>query len=272
MREFRLVNFQRILATGDYLANINDYSVDTEIISKTCPPIHNIAIPMAGTASSNGRETLASIAYQKLLDDIVGGQLQPGSKLRLHALTERYKVGNSPLREALNRLSANGMVQREENRGFRVSPASSEELSELIRTRCWLEELALRESIRRGDVVWEESVLLAFHRLSRKNRLFDEQFIQFDGTWEDLHRAFHLSLLSACNSKILLDFCSQLHEQTLRYRNLSSMKAYRERHELDEHRAIRDAVMDRDADKAVELLRAHYRVTGEIVLASGKLT
>ena len=182
------------------MANINDYSVDTEIISKTCPPIHNKAIPMAGTASSNGRETLASIAYQKLLDDIVGGQLQPGSKLRLHALTERYKVGNSPLREALNRLSANGMVQREENRGFRVSPASSEELSELIRTRCWLEELALR------------------------------------------------------------------------YRNLSSMKAYRERHELDEHRAIRDAVMDRDADKAVELLRAHYRVTGEIVLASGKLT
>ena len=227
---------------------------------------------MAGAAATDGRETLASIAYQRLLDDIVGGQLQPGSKLRLHSLTQRYNVGNSPLREALNRLSANGMVQREENRGFRVSPASAEELSELIRTRCWLEEVALRESTRRGDAAWEEGVLLAFHRLSRRNRLFDEKFIQFDGTWEDLHHAFHLSLLSACNSKILLGFCAQLHEQTLRYRNLSSMKAYRERHELDEHRAIRDAVMDRDADKAVELLRAHYRITGEIVLASGKLS
>ena len=227
---------------------------------------------MAGATATEGRETLASIAYQRLLDDIIGGQLQPGSKLRLHSLTERYKVGNSPLREALNRLSANGMVQREENRGFRVSPASSEELSELIRTRCWLEEIALRESIRRGDVVWEEGVLLAFHRLSRKNRLFDEQYIQFDGTWEDLHRAFHLSLLSACNSKILLGFCEQLHEQALRYRNLSSMKADRERHEPAEHRAVRDAAMNRDADKAVELLRAHYRITGEIVLASGNLS
>ena len=121
---------------------------------------------MASATATNGRETLASIAYQRLLDDIVGGRLRPGSKLRLQFLTERYAVGNSPLREALNRLSANGMVQREENRGFRVSPASAEELSELIRTRCWLEEIALRESIRHGDAAWEEGVLVAYHRLS----------------------------------------------------------------------------------------------------------
>ncbi|MCY3773911.1 MAG: GntR family transcriptional regulator [Gemmatimonadetes bacterium] len=227
---------------------------------------------MASVTGTNGRETLASIAYQRLLDDIVGGRLQPGSKLRLQFLTERYAVGNSPLREALNRLSANGMVQREENRGFRVSPASAEELSELIRTRCWLEEIALRESIRHGDAAWEEGVLVAYHRLSKRNRLSDEEYVTFDGTWEDLHRAYHLSLLSACNSKILLDFCAQLHEQTLRYRNLSSMQAYRDRHELDEHRAIRDAVLDRDGDKAVELLRAHYRITGEIALARGNLS
>ena len=48
------------------------------------------------------------------------------------------------------------------------------------------------------------------------------------------------------------------------------MQAYRDRHELDEHRAIRDAVLDRDADEAVELLRAHYRITGEI--ARGNLS
>ena len=227
---------------------------------------------MASATATNGRETLASIAYQRLLDDIVGGRLQPGSKLRLQFLTERYAVGNSPLREALNRLSANGMVQREENRGFRVSPTSAEELLELIRTRCWLEEVALRESIRHGDAAWEEGVLVAYHRLSKRNRLSDEEYVTFDGTWEDLHRAYHLSLLSACNSNILLDFCAQLHEQTLRYRNLSSMQAYRDRHELDEHRAIRDAVLDRDADEAVDLLRAHYRITGEIALARGNLS
>ena len=229
---------------------------------------------MATTAApvTNGGETLASMVYQKLLDDIINGRLEPGSKLRLQALKEQYAVGNSPLREALNRLSANGMVLREENRGFRVSPATSDELLELIRTRCWVEEVALRESIRHGDQTWEEGIVLAYHRLSRRERTTDADSVRIDAEWEDLHRRYHLSLLSACNSSILLGYCEQLHEQTLRYRNLGPMAAYRERHELDEHLAIRDTVLDRDANKAVELLKAHYKVTGDIVISSGSLS
>lgn len=229
---------------------------------------------MADTAvqGTNGGETLASMVYQRLLDDIINGRLEPGRKLRLQALKEQYDVGNSPLREALNRLSANGMVLREENKGFRVSPATSEELMELIRTRCWVEEVALRESIRHGDAAWEEGIVLAYHRLSRMQRSASENSIQVDSEWEDLHRQYHLALLSACNSSILLGYCEQLHEQTLRYRNLGPMAAYRNRHELDEHLAIRDAVLDRDAERAVELLTAHYQITGDIVISSSSLS
>ena len=68
--------------------------------------------------SSAGTETLASMVYHKLLEDILKGHLEPGRKLRLQALKDQYDVGNSPLREALNRLSANGMVVREENKGL----------------------------------------------------------------------------------------------------------------------------------------------------------
>ena len=79
-------------------------------------------------------ETLASSVYSELKNDILTGKLKPGHKLRLQVLKEDYNVGNSPLREALNRLSANGMVMREENKGFKVSPASVAELEELVRT------------------------------------------------------------------------------------------------------------------------------------------
>ena len=219
--------------------------------------------------STNGGETLASVAYQRLLDDILIGRLPPGRKLRLQALKDQYEVGNSPLREALNRLSANGMVLREENKGFRVSPASAAELLELIRTRCWLEEIAVRESIRNGDSAWEEGLVLAYHRLSRTPQSSNGSQVHVSTEWEERHRQYHQALMSACNSSILLGYCSQLHEQTLRYRNLVPVVEYRERHELDEHRAIRDAALDRDAEKAVELLTAHYRVTGDIVLSSG---
>jgi len=220
---------------------------------------------------SEQSETLASTVYNRLLNDIVTGELEPGQKLRLHALTKAYDVGNSPLREALNRLSANGMVTREENKGFRVSPASIEELEELIRTRCWLEEIALRESIKNGDEHWEERIVLAFHRLSRIERGDDPDGRWRSAEWELLHREYHQALLSACNSNILLGYCGQLHEQTLRYRNLVEVVEYRDRHEGKEHRNIQDAVLDRNADLAVELLRAHYNVTAEIVIASGAL-
>lgn len=229
----------------------------------------------AGTTSPSSPEseapgeTLASTVYHRLRGDILNGQLKPGHKLRLQALTNDYQVGNSPLREALNRLLSNGMVVREENKGFRVSPASTSELKDLIRTRCWLEEIALRESIKNATEEYDEKIVLAFHRLSRIKPNEDGTYLSDEQ--EKRHFEFHQSLLAACDSNILLAFCAQLHEQTLRYRNLAKVVEYREGHENTEHKEIQEAVLDRNADKAVELLRSHYNITAEIVIADGQL-
>jgi DNA-binding GntR family transcriptional regulator len=220
--------------------------------------------------TENGRiSTQASSVYDRLQADILGGKLAPGLKLRLKDLIEQYDTGNSPLREALNRLSANGMVVREENRGFRVPTASNKELAELTRTRCWLEEIALRESIANGDADWEERIVLSFHWLARAARSTDDAAKSTSAEWEDHHREFHLALISACQSDILIGFCSELHQRSFRYRNLAEVVEYRDRHELEEHRELQDAVLNRDTDKAVELLRKHYTVTSEILLSSG---
>jgi len=213
--------------------------------------------------------TQASTVYDRLQADILSGELAPGRKLRLKELIEIYNTGNSPLREALNRLSANGMVVREENRGFRVPPASTAELNELTRTRCWLEEIALRESIVYGDVAWEERIVLAYHWLNRAAQSTDAEARHTSPEWEEHHREFHMALISACNSNILIDFCSQLQKRTFRYRNLSEVVAYRDRHELEEHRELQEAALNRDADRAVKLLTKHYTVTSEIVISTG---
>jgi DNA-binding GntR family transcriptional regulator len=156
------------------------------------------ATPQTAPDSDNGsNSTRASSVYDRLQSDILTGKLKPGHKLRLKDLIELYDTGNSPLREALNRLSANGMVVREENRGFRVPPASTDELMEITRTRCWLEEIALRESIRNGDSDWEERIVLAFHWLARAARSTDEATRTTSPEWEEHHREFHLALTSA---------------------------------------------------------------------------
>jgi len=229
---------------------------------------------IASEATSNEADgpisTQASSVYDRLKEDILTGQLKPGVKLRLKDLIEKYDTGNSPLREALNRLSANGMVVREENRGFRVPPASAKELMELTNTRCWLEEIGIRESIANGDTEWEERIVLAYHWLTRAARSEEAKAKYTAPEWENHHREFHLALISACGSGILMDFCAELHQRSFRYRNLAEVVEYRGHHEHEEHNELQQAVLQRNADLAVELLHKHYKVTSDILIASGR--
>jgi DNA-binding GntR family transcriptional regulator len=211
--------------------------------------------------------TLATSVYGRIRADILSGKLLPGEKLRSEFLRDRYQAGNSPIREALNRLSVDGFVTREEQRGFRVATVSKEELRELIDTRCWMEEIALRKSIENRDTGWEEELVLAFHRLSRVPRSSKAGEFERNPVWDDLHRAFHMALISACGSRWLLAFCGQLNDQADRYRRLSSI-SYPDRDPMEEHRIIMAATIDGDADKAVSVLHGHYRRTGEIILGS----
>jgi DNA-binding GntR family transcriptional regulator len=209
--------------------------------------------------------TLASSVHDRLRGDILSGALPPDEKLRTEALRERYGVGNSPLREALNRLSADGLVTREDQKGFRVAAASRADLEELVKTRCWLEEIALRQSIEYGDDAWEESVVLRYHRLSRVRRSSSEDEYVVNYEWEARHRAFHLALLGACGSRWLMQYCTQLNDQAGRYRRLAIVVSYPGRNELTEHEAIMRAATSRDADEAVRLLLAHYDRTAGII-------
>lgn len=214
--------------------------------------------------------TQASSVYDRLQQDILSGQLKPGERLRLKDLIEVYATGNSPLREALNRLSSQGLVVREENRGFSVPVASRIELEELIRTRCWLEEIALRESIANGDQAWEEALVLAFHWLRQADEGKKTDGKGTSNEWAGYHKGFHRALLSACNSEILLDFCDQIQARTYRYRNLAEVVEYRDRHELGEHTDLYNAVLAKDAEKAVALLHKHYEVTLKILSETGR--
>ena len=234
------------------------------------PQTENDAVPMTPYGSDVEIEgaTLASAVYQQLRNDILAGELRPGEKLRTQYLCQRYAVGNSPLREALNRLSSDGFVVREDQRGFHVATVSKPELMELVRTRCWLEAIALRESIESGDVTWEEELVLAFHRFSRIGRSLSEEEYIANPEWDRVHRDFHMTLISACGSRYLQSYCGQLFDQADRYRRLGIVVAFPNRNQVDEHRAILDAAVQRQADEAVRLLCAHYNRTLDIILQS----
>ena len=195
-------------------------------------------------------ETRASTAYYKIKEDILIGKLQPGHKLRLETLKAHYIVGNSPLREALNRLLSNGMVVREENKGFRVSEVSIDEFKDIIKNRCWFEEIALRESIKNANNEYDEEIVLAVHRLSRANK-------NDINAYEKLRRDFHASILSTCNSNLLILHCQQLYEQTLRYQNLLPTTDHEI--EIENYKSILDSILSRNEQKALDTLLSTYK-------------
>ncbi|RTL62839.1 MAG: FCD domain-containing protein [Hyphomicrobiales bacterium] len=213
-------------------------------------------------AANAGSPSRTMDAFERIRADIMQGRLHPGARMKIEEMRAHYKVGLSPLREALSLLTSEHLVERIDQRGFRVAPASLAEFTELLQTRCWLEERALRESIRHGGAAWEEGVVIAHHRLHRLKRAAGTDHSVVATAWEDAHRAFHTALISRCGSTILLRFCDQLYDMNVRYRQIAGIYAYPRRNIETEHREIVKAALARDADAAVAKLVTHYEKTG----------
>ncbi len=216
-----------------------------------------------------GEGTLAMSIYGRLRRDILTGLLEPGERLPLDALGERYRVGLTPLREALNRLSAEELVLREGKRGFRIAPVSRADLTDLAATLCWVMDVALRESLAKGDDAWVEAVVLAANRLQRLDSRLPSHETGVDPEWERRHRDFHMSLIAASGLRRINDFFATLVDRYDRYMYLGVDATARwPRDAAAEHKAILEAALARDADLAVRLSQAHIRRTAEIVEAS----
>src|SRR5580693_8356949 len=104
--------------------------------------------------------------YDILRAELLNGGLHPGQKLMVE-LTDRFGVSQSVVREALTRLTEQGLLVATPQRGFRVRDLSIEDIAELTETRVQIESLALRLAIERGDLQWEFVYLSAHHRLER---------------------------------------------------------------------------------------------------------
>ncbi len=205
------------------------------------------------------KATAATIVYEKLRQDILKNVLAPGQKLPIEFVADLYGAGTNPVREALNRLSSERLVDRHDQRGFFVPEISIERWRELVKTRCWLEVTAMCESMRNRTPEWEENIVLAFHRLSRSAPTGEAWDVAKRTEWETRHRAFHLALLANCGSSWLLRFCELLMDQAQRYILISAISA--KRSALEEHRELMDVVVDGEPDRAAVLLVDHYNRT-----------
>jgi DNA-binding GntR family transcriptional regulator len=205
------------------------------------------------------RATLATQLEDALRIDIIEGVLEPGQRLRAADLTARYGVSATPLREALQRLAAQNLVEIDPRLGATVAEISRSDLRDVYWLRELLEGMALERSIERGDDAWAASVTAAWERFraqagkQRTNSASDAL------EWSIAHREFHEAMFAACDSPWLLRFVGSLYDHSERYRMLSVRSRLRDT--LEEHSGIYQPVIERRPSEAVEWLQRHLRNT-----------
>jgi len=204
---------------------------------------------------------LVDQAFQRLRKDVLIGSFEAGAKLKIEELQAVYGFSSSPLREALSRLTQEGLVRADELRGFRVAPISSEDLADITRMRIMLDVPALRESIEHGDDEWEASIVAAYYRLEKVEARLDDGPLILDEEWAGLHRDFHAALLAACPSDRQLLWSASLFDQAERYRRYSARHRKSARRKSNEHKKLMDATIKRDANTACTLLQEHIQGT-----------
>lgn len=215
------------------------------------------------------RSTLATQVEQAIRGDIIFGTLEPGLRLRGSDLAKRYGVSATPLREALQRLAEQKLIELDPRMGATVAPVSRSELEDTYEQRELLECIALERSITHGGDAWRRN-------LDRTYRDLEEWAAKGDPDawaetpspaaslqWTAAHRAFHDALLEACDSPWLLHFVRMLSDHSERYRTLIRLRAHRK--SLEEHRDIYAAAIALDATAAKEALRRHLAITVDVL-------
>ena len=220
----------------------------------------------AMTRFASVTSSLTQDAYERLRADLLACRLRPGARLKISELCQNLSVSLSAVREALSRLTSEGLVVAEPQRGFRVAPISAEELRDLTGVRAQIEGLCLERAIAAGDVGWESRLVAAFHRLSRTPERAPEDPQRMNEAWSAAHAAYHEALVGACDSPWLLRLRALLYAQSERYRRLSVPLAKVARDLNQEHQDIMEAALARDAERARTLMTQHIELTTRVLL------
>ncbi|WP_327145433.1 GntR family transcriptional regulator [Nocardia sp. NBC_01327] len=223
---------------------------------------------MAKAKSAGSRADMVTAAIRA---DILDGHLAPGQRLTFPELGARHGVSVGVLREALARLVEQGIVKTVSNLGFSVIPLSARDFAELTQVRTLIEPQFFRQSVLAGSMRWESEVVAAHHLLQR-TPYFAEDGSSFSPAWNTVHTDFHMTLLSGCTNVYMHDGTARLRDVSALYRRWSPLRSpvdeVLERGAL-EHRALVDAALAHDADRAEQLLREHIqRAADEMVIVT----
>lgn len=202
--------------------------------------------------------------FYQLQDAIIRGEIPQGSKISEPGLARQYQVSRGPLREALSRLEAKGLVERIPNAGARVVTLTLQEVIDIYQIRETLAGMAC--SLAARNMTDEE--------ISELHNLLDEheENIRKDGGLSYYQQEgdfdFHYRILKGSkNTKIIDVLYGGLYQVLRMYRFQCSSDSSRPLEALKEHRRIAEAISQRDSELAELLMRRHIQAARQRIEA-----
>ncbi len=207
-------------------------------------------------ASATKTGTSATEVADSLRKEITSGRLAPGTALRQDDLATQLGVSRIPIREALSRLEAEGLIVIHPNRGAFVSELSAGEIEEIFELRLYFESQALRHAM-------PKHTPRTLRHLQNIQRELDTEDIPEQ--WLELDEAFHDGLFAPCERRHTLAQIRSLRVLVKRY-YVSLLSPDSNREEWNEHhRSILNAVERSDTEDAVHFLQEHLLKTSKLV-------
>lgn len=221
---------------------------------------------MTRSMSEDGAQrTAASRIATELRAEILRGTLQPGARLKIGELQGRFQTAINPIREGLNRLVSEGLVELVDHKGFSVAEISLTAWRDILEARCMIEAAALERAVRNPSDEWRDEIVLSLHRLVRTPRFIDAETRLPNEDWERVHHRFHRALIANCGSDAVIGVCDDLRRKADRYRALAGKSQKARTNYNEEHERMANHALNGEAEAAVETLVAHYRATMSVV-------
>lgn len=203
--------------------------------------------------------SLTEQVYVTLRADLINCKLRPGERLRTNELSKRFGVSLSAVREALARLSADGLAVADPQRGFAAAPISAADLVALTEAHIGIEALCLERSVKVGDARWEARLVEAYENIEAIP-LTNHGLQYLPPDYAAVHAAFETALISACDNPWLLKLRSSLSAQTQRYKQICLPAATIAPNPTQIAKSVLEAAVARDVTQTVALVTKSFRI------------
>ncbi|MFB9985889.1 GntR family transcriptional regulator [Mesorhizobium kowhaii] len=217
-------------------------------------PLNPAGLPSLGSAP-----TASDLIAKHIREAIITGEFDEGEPIRQDDVARLFDVSKIPVREALKRLEAEGLVEFQRNRGAVVKSVSEPEIAQIFEVRAMLESSALKLSVP--------------HMTAKTFRRAEEYCDAFAretnvARWAELNWQFHSCLYEDANRTFLMNLIRSVNDRIERYLRIQLTLSGGTGVDDREHRQILAACRDGDADRAAQLLHDHISKACASLLAN----